>query len=311
MSPHWSLESMSDQSGRVAIVTGANSGLGYETAAGLAARGAHVVLACRDVAKAEGALDAMRRAHGNVSAECLPLDLASLDAVRGFAKEILDRFPRVDLLCNNAGVMALPYRRTADGFEMQLGTNHLGHFALTGLLLNRILERPDGRIVTVSSSLHRVGRIHWDDLQLERAYGKWRAYAQSKLANLLFAFELDRRLRRRSATARSLAAHPGYAATNLQSAGPRMAGARLFERAAAIGNRILAQSAAMGALPTLYAATCSDAEGGDYIGPSGIGEMKGHPRRVGASSRARDPEAAERLWAISEQLTGARFAALA
>jgi hypothetical protein len=311
MSAVWTADSMSDQSERVAVVTGANSGLGYETALALAGRGAHVVLACRDAAKAGRALDAIRAAHPNASVEVVALDLSSLASVRDFAKEIGARFPRLDLLCNNAGVMALPPRRTADGFEMQLGTNHLGHFALTGLLLDQLLATPGARVVTVSSTLHRPGRIHWDDLHLDRSYGKWRAYAQSKLANLLFAFELDRRLRKAGAQCSSVAAHPGYAATNLQFAGPQMAGARLFERASALGNRLFAQSAAMGALPTLYAATEPAVASGDYIGPGGPAEMKGHPRPVGASARARNASDAARLWSVSEELTGVRFAALA
>jgi NAD(P)-dependent dehydrogenase (short-subunit alcohol dehydrogenase family) len=304
-------EGIPDQRGRVAIVTGANSGIGYEAALALAGRGARVVLACRDRTRGEEAVARIRAAHPAAEAVLLPLDLASLASVRSFAEAFADRFDRLDLLCNNAGVMALPHRRTADGFEMQLGTNPLGHFALTGLLLDRLLAAPASRVVTVSSSVHRAGRIHWEDLQLERSYRKWRAYAQSKLANLLFAFELDRRLRRHAATAVSVAAHPGYAATNLQSVGPRMDGAMLFERAAAIGNRLFAQSAAMGALPTLYAATAIDVEGGDFVGPGGFAEMRGRPRKVRAITRAYDTGDAARLWSLSEELTGVRYTRLA
>ncbi|RIL05328.1 MAG: short-chain dehydrogenase [Proteobacteria bacterium] len=307
----WSAADVPDQSGRVAIVTGANSGLGFATASVLASRGAHVILACRDTDRGKGALDAITAAHPSAGVELQPLDLASLASVRAFAAAFAAQHERLDLLCNNAGVMALPPRRTADGFEMQLGTNHLGHFALTGLLLDRLLAAPAARVVTVSSTLHRPGRIHWDDLHLERSYRKWIAYAQSKLANLLFAHELDRRLRASGARAISAAAHPGYAATNLQTAGPRMAGARLFERLSLLGNRVFAQTADAGALPTLYAATAPDVQGGDYIGPGGFGEMRGAPRKVGCTARARNAADAARLWQLSESLTGVRFDALA
>lgn len=306
----WTAQDMSEQSGRVAIVTGGNSGIGFEAAAALAARGAHVVLACRDPGRAKSAVDAIRERHGEASIETQALDLASLASIRAFADRALAEHPRLDLLVNNAGVMAIPRRTTADGFEMQLGTNHLGHFALTGLLIERLLATEGARIVTVSSTVHRSGKIHFEDLQLERSYGKWRAYSQSKLANLLFAFELDRRLRAAGARAASVAAHPGYAATNLQFAGARMENRRGLERFFAFGNRVLAQSAAMGALPTLFAATHPAVASGDYVGPGGFAEAWGHPKKVGASKRARDAAAAGRLWNESERLTGVRFAAL-
>lgn len=306
----WSAADIPHQRGRIAIVTGANSGLGSETALALARKGAHVVLACRDAAKAQSALRTIRGANPAASAEVMALDLASLASVRTFAEAFVARYERLDLLCNNAGVMAIPRRRTADGFEMQLGTNHLGHFALTGLLLPRLLDTPGARVVSVSSSAHRPGRIHWEDLQFERRYRKWRAYAQSKLANLLFAFELDRRLRKAGASAISVAAHPGYAATNLQAVGARMEGARFLEQILALGNRFVAQSAAMGALPTLHAATASEVQGGDYFGPASLGEMWGAPRKVGSTARAKNPADASRLWELSEALTGVRFAAL-
>jgi NAD(P)-dependent dehydrogenase (short-subunit alcohol dehydrogenase family) len=304
----WSADDVPALRDRVAVVTGANSGIGYEAARVLAARGAHVVLACRDPAKGEEARRAILGAVPEASVELRPLDLASLESVRAFAAALAHE--RVDILCNNAGVMAIPARKTADGFEMQLGTNHLGHFALTGLLLERLLAAPAARVVTVSSTMHRPGRIHWHDLQLERSYSKWRAYAQSKLANLLFAFELERRLRRAGARAVSVAAHPGYASTNLQLAGARMQGSRLLERFFAFGNRLLAQDAAGGALPTLYAATAPDVRGGDYFGPGRMGELWGAPKRVGATARARDEADAARLWELSEQLTGVRYASL-
>ncbi len=306
----WSVTDIPDQSGRIAIVTGANSGLGSETALALAAKGAHVVLACRDASKAQSALGAIRVANANASIEVMALDLASLASIRAFSDAFNTKHARLDLLCNNAGVMAIPRRVTADGFEMQLGTNHLGHFALTGLLLPRLLATSKSRVVSVSSSAHRPGSIHFDDLQLERNYGKWRAYAQSKLANLLFAYELDRRLRKASASVISVAAHPGYAATNLQAVGARMEGARVSESIFGLGNRIFAQSAAMGALPTLYGATAPGVQGGDYFGPAGFSEMWGHPRKVGSNARSKDLTDAARLWELSEKLTDVRFAAL-
>jgi NAD(P)-dependent dehydrogenase (short-subunit alcohol dehydrogenase family) len=307
----WSAADVPDQRDRVAIVTGGNSGIGFEAAAVLAGRGAHVILACRDAGKAKGAVDAIRARHPSASVQTESLDLASLASVRAFADRVLAGQPRIDLLVNNAGVMAIPRRITADGFEMQLGTNHLGHFALTGLLLERLLATPAARVVTVSSSAHRPGSIHFDDLQLERRYRKWVAYAQSKLANLLFTYELDRRLRRVGASVASVAAHPGYAATNLQFTGARMENRPMLERFFVLGNRLLAQSAAMGALPTLYAATGGDVESGDYAGPGGAFEAWGNPTKVGSSPRARDVATARKLWEISEQLTGVRFSALA
>ena len=307
----WTANDIPDQSGRIAIVTGANSGLGSETALALAAKGAHVVLACRDAARAQGALDAISAAAPNASLEVMPLDLASLASIRAFAEAFAKRYATLDLLCNNAGVMAIPRRSTADGFEMQLGTNHLGHFALTGLLLQRLLDTPRSRVVNVSSSAHRPGKIHFDDLQLERGYGKWKAYAQSKLANLLFSFELDRRLRKAGASVISVAAHPGYAATNLQTVAAKMEGSKLSERFFEFGNRLFAQSAAMGALPTLHGATAPSVQGGDYYGPDRFFESWGHPKKVGSTTRAQDTAAAAQLWEISESLTDVRYAALA
>ena len=307
----WTAAQMPDLSGRTAVVTGANSGLGLETARELVRRGAHVVLACRDAARARAAADAIARETHVGTAEVGELDLASLASVRAFARGFRGAHDTLGLLVNNAGVMAIPRRTTADGFEMQLGTNHLGHFALTGLLLEALLGTPGARIVTVSSTAHRLGHIDFDDLQGERRYGAWRAYAQSKLANLLFAFELQRRLAASRADAISVAAHPGYAATQLQFVGPRLTGSSLMRGVMEFGNRLFAQDAAAGALPTLYAATALDVRGGDYVGPDGFAEMKGHPKRVAATARAHDAESAARLWEVSERLTGVRFAALA
>ena len=301
---------MPDLSGKTIIVTGGNSGIGYEAAQQLARKGSYVVLACRDMEKARAAIASITAAHREASLAALPLDLASLASIRSFASAFLAQHSALHVLCNNAGVMALPYRKTVDGFEMQFGTNHLGHFALTGLLLERLLATPGARVVNVSSGAHRMGAIRFDDLHWERGYRKWAAYGQSKLANLLFTYELQRKLAAGNANLISVACHPGYAATNLQLAGPRMAGATFMESLSQLANRYVAQSAAMGALPTLHAATAPDVRGGDYIGPAGLGEMWGHPKKVQSNRRSHDTAVAAKLWEISEQLTGVRYSAL-
>jgi NAD(P)-dependent dehydrogenase (short-subunit alcohol dehydrogenase family) len=306
----WSAEQIPDLSGKTIVVTGGNSGLGFETARALARRKARVVIACRSAEKAQGAIGEITAADPGAAVEAMELDLASLASVRAFAKAFLGRFPKLDVLVNNAGVMALPKRETVDGFEMQLGTNHLGHFALTGLLLEPLLATPGSRVVTLSSTIHKSGRIRFDDLQSEKRYQKWTAYGQSKLANLLFAYELQRRLAAKRADTISVAAHPGYAATNLQFAGPRMQGSSLLETVMHVMNRVLSQSAAMGALPTLYAATAPGVKGGDYFGPSGFAELGGPPRKVGSSKRSHDTADAAKLWEISADLTGIRYEAL-
>jgi NAD(P)-dependent dehydrogenase (short-subunit alcohol dehydrogenase family) len=282
--------------GKTVIVTGANSGIGHAAAAALAGAGATVVLAVRDQAKGEVAAAALPG-----MTEVRPLDLASLDSVRAFAAAWQGD---IDLLINNAGVMIPPLSRTADGFELQFGTNHLGHFALTNLLLPHVAA--DGRVVTVSSDAHKSGAIDFDDLNWERKpYRPWRAYGQSKLANLLFTTELQRRLTEAGSTVKATAAHPGYAATNLQS----HSGSRLLAFAMEhVGNRLIAQDAAGGALPTLYAAV-ADIPGGSFAGPSGpfgLG-LRGAPKLVARSAAARDAEAARRLWLVSEELTGVAF----
>ncbi|HET9125223.1 MAG TPA: oxidoreductase [Solirubrobacteraceae bacterium] len=280
-----------DQSGRTAVVTGASSGIGREAAAALAARGAHVVLAVRNLDRGRAAAAGM---HG--STEVRELDLADLASVRAFAAA----WERpLDLLINNAGVMVPPLGRTADGFELQIGTNHLGHFALTNLLLPQIVDR----VVTVSSMAHRQGAIDFEDLNWEhRPYRRWRAYGQSKLANLLFTLELQRRLTEAGSAVRALAAHPGYASTNLQS----HSGSALGDLVMQLGNRLFAQSAEAGALPTLYAAV-ADVPGGSYAGPAGLGEQRGPATLVGRSRAAYDIAVARRLWTVSEELTGVRF----
>jgi NAD(P)-dependent dehydrogenase (short-subunit alcohol dehydrogenase family) len=280
-----------DQTGRTVVITGANSGIGKEAARVLAHRGARVVLAVRSAARGEAAA---REIGGRT--EVRPLDLASLASIRAFA----DAWEGpIDVLINNAGVMATPLTRTEDGFELQIGTNHLGHFALTNLLLPHVTRR----VVTVSSVAHRTGRIDLTDLNWEhRRYQAWPAYGQSKLANLLFSSELQRRLTAVGSAVIATAAHPGYAATGLQS----HTGSRLQGLAMSIGNAIFAQSAAAGALPTLYAAV-AEVPPDAYVGPSQLGESRGAPTLVGRSARAKDAQQAARLWELSEQLTGAGF----
>jgi NAD(P)-dependent dehydrogenase (short-subunit alcohol dehydrogenase family) len=304
MAEKWTADRIPDQSGRLAIVTGANSGLGLVTARELARAGATVVMGCRDCDRGGAAMDAIEAALPDARLTVEELDLANLESVRAFAQRIKDRGDGLDLLINNAGVMASPRRYTADGFELQFGTNHLGHFALTGLLIGEMEGRDDARVVTLSSGAHRMGRIAFDNLGGERRYFRWRAYGQSKLANLLFALELDRRLRGAGSTVKSLAAHPGYAATNLQHAGPPSLDSTIMK----VSNRVLAQSDEMGALPTLYAATEPGLEGGTFVGPDGFAQQRGHPRPVGMSGAARDEQVARRLWEVSEQMTGVRFA---
>jgi len=303
----WSADDLPDLSGKPIVVTGGNSGSGYEAAIQFARRQARVVLACRNMDKAHAAAERIAALAPGAPVEAMALDLSSLVSVRSFADAFKARNRMLHVLCNNAGVMAIPYSRTADGFEMQFGTNHLGHFALTGLLLDRLLAADGARVVTVSSGAHKMGQIHFDDLKLEHGYGKWRAYGQSKLANLLFAYELQRRIEAAGAKLISVACHPGYAATNLQAMGPRMSGSAMMETLMGLSNRLFAQSAAMGALPTLYAATAPELRGGEYIGPDGLGEMWGHPTKVDSNAASHDTAAAARLWQISEQLTNVRY----
>lgn len=303
----WTADDVPDVSGRTVVITGGNGGIGFEAARVLARRHAKVVIACRSVERARAAASAITAANPDAAIEVMELDLASLASVRAFADAFHRQYRRLDVLCNNAGVMALPYRRTADGFEMQFGTNHLGHFALTGLLADLLLGTAGARVVTVSSGMHHVGSMRFDDLQSEHGYGKWRAYGQSKLANLLFAFELQRRADRAGAKLISAGCNPGYIATNLQAAGPKMEGSALMESFWAWSNRWFAEDGATGALPTLYAATASDVRGGDYIAPIYYGRGRGTPHRAKSSARARDPHAAARLWEVSERLTGVHY----
>jgi NAD(P)-dependent dehydrogenase (short-subunit alcohol dehydrogenase family) len=307
----WTARDILSQAGRVAVVTGANSGLGLVTTRELARAGARVVMGCRDLARGETARADVTAQVPDAQVEVRRVDLASLASIREFADTLRADVPTIDLLVNNAGVMAIPRQETDDGFEMQLGTNHLGHFALTGLMLPTLIGQAGSRVVTVSSTAHKPGRIDFDDLMGERSYKKWAAYYQSKLANLLFAYELQRRLDAAGLATISVAAHPGYAATNLQQVGPRMEGSRAGALLMSLGNSLLAQSDDKGALPQLYAATAPDVRGGEYFGPDGIAESRGHPKRVDSTKASKDTDAARRLWEASEQFTGVRYDALA
>jgi NAD(P)-dependent dehydrogenase (short-subunit alcohol dehydrogenase family) len=290
------------------LVTGGNSGIGKEAVRLLAERGADVLLGARDRGKGLAAAGDIGQTSGTIRVQ--ELDLADLTHVEHAAAQVGGRWDRLDVLVNNAGVMATPHRQTVDGFELQLGTNHLGHVALTAHLLPLLLRRdgrPPARVVTVTSALHRMGRIHHDDLNLERGYDPWVAYGQSKLANLLFTFELERRAEAAGAPLEAVAVHPGWAATNLQAAGPRMSGSRLRAGAMRVLNVLFAQSPARGALPTVAAATSPHAAGGDVIGPRGPGQWRGRPTQVSVSAAARDEATAARLWEASLELTGVAF----
>ena len=297
----WTTHNIPDQTGKIVIITGANSGLGLESTRALADKGAHVIMACRDTGKGWTAMAPILDANPAAALEVMPLDLADLSSVRAFAAAFSNKHSRLDILMNNAGVMALPQRQeTADGFEMQFGVNHLGHFALTGLLLDHLLATPNSRVVTVSSNAHKVGRIQFDNLDAEKSYSQWGAYCQSKLANLLFAYELQRRLDESDANTISVAAHPGYAATNLQRT----------SKLSLLMNRLIAQDQATGALPQLRAATAADVRGGDYYGPDRFFEQRGHPVKVQSNRASHDEAVARRLWSVSEKLTGVQYRGL-
>ena len=302
----WSADDIPDLSGQTAVVTGANSGLGYQTALQLARHGAHVILACRDPGRGAEALSRLRASAPGAPVELVRLDLSDLSSVRTFAAELTRAKEGLDILVNNAGVMAIPPQKTADGFEMQFGTNHLGHFALTGLLLPSLLARRGARVVTVSSNAALFGRMRFDDLQAERRYSRWPAYAQSKLANQLFMLELNRRAKKAGLDLVSVGSHPGYSATNLGASTNDSA----FQTAMAIGDRLFAQSDAAGALPSLYAACAADVVGGEYFGPDQLFGMRGRPTRISPVRAARDEASARRLWEVSTDLTGVGFDAL-
>ncbi|MFI5668135.1 oxidoreductase [Streptomyces sp. NPDC051704] len=302
----WNAENIPDQSGRTAVVTGANSGIGYVAARELARRGADVVLACRSSARGRAAVVRLRSEVPGAEVEFLPLDLADLASVREFAHVHGQRRTSLDLLVNNAGVMALPYGRTADGFETQFGVNHLGHFALTGLLLPQLLAAaPGARIVTVSSGFHALGDVDLDDPNGDQGYRRWIAYGRSKTANLLFTHELARRLEACGSGIVAAAAHPGYASTNLHAGASRQEGHRPMSRLMGLGAAVLAQSAASGALPTLYAATAPGVTPDAFYGPR-LG-WRGAPARSWRAKWTLDDASGERLWALSQKLTSVPY----
>src|SRR5580704_3964647 len=303
----WTADDIPDLSGKTIVVTGGNSGIGYEAALEFARKRAEVILACRDLGKARTAAAKIAASATGATVDVMELDLSNLASVRGFSDAFHLKHQALHVLCNNAGVMAIPYRQTADGFEMQFGTNHLGHFALTGPLLDRLLATDGARVVNVSSTGHRFGSIRFDDLQWKNGYRKWRAYGQSKLANLLFTLELQRKVYAAGKKLLAVACHPGYAATNLQAVGPQMSGQSVMGYLSEVGNQYLAKRAAMGALPTEYAAVAPDVRGGDYIGPDGMAELWGNPAHVGRSAAAQDAAAAAQLWEVSEQLTNVHY----
>jgi NAD(P)-dependent dehydrogenase (short-subunit alcohol dehydrogenase family) len=296
----WTPADMPDQTGRTALVTGANSGLGFQTSLELVRKGARVLMACRNPAKADTALGLIRTQVPGGSVELVSLDLSSLASVEQAAEDVTRRLPHLDLLVNNAGIMAVPQGVTADGFELQFGTNHLGHFALTGRLLPLLKAAEAPRVITVSSGAHVVGKIDFEDLQGDTGYGRWRAYGQSKLANLLFTSELQRRA---GGALLAAAAHPGYAATHLQEG----QGQVLFQALMTVGNRVLAQTDVQGAWPSLYAATMPDVLGDAYYGPH-LMSLRGHPVPTWRTASAKDAAVAARLWDVSEELTKVHFA---
>jgi NAD(P)-dependent dehydrogenase (short-subunit alcohol dehydrogenase family) len=293
----WGIEDIPDQSGRTVIVTGANSGLGLETARALARKGASVIFACRSEEKAEAAIADVRMEHPKAALRFIALDLGNLESVHAFSESVLGECDRLDLLVNNAGVMVPPLGRTTDGFELQLGTNYLGHFVLSARLLPLYSNTPGSRVVTLSSIAHRIGRIDFDNLNAERINLAWLFYGQSKLACLMFAYELQRRLDRSGIETRSIAAHPGSTVTNLQQ----------HSLPSRISQHLLSQPVTQGALPTLYAATAAKARGGAYYGPDGFMETTGWPAEAGSSARSRDVETSRRLWRAAEELTGTLF----
>lgn len=296
---NWKAENIKDQSGLVAIVTGSSSGIGYEAARVLANKGAEVIVAVRNAGKGNAAAEKIRAQNNKTNVKTMILDLADLSSVRNFAADFQANYSRLDLLINNAGVMIPPYGKTADGFELQFGTNHLGHFALTGLLLPILANTKNARIVNVSSGAHNAGNIDFDDLTWEkRGYSSWRAYGDSKIANLYFTYELNKKLKENGLDTISTAAHPGYTNTELQR----------HLSLIAFMNSFLAQDISIGALPTLRAATEKNLKGSEYFGPGGFMEMWGHPVQVKSNQLSHDEKIAQKLWTVSEELTGVKFA---
>ena len=308
VSEDWTVENIPDLTGKVIIVTGANSGIGFEAAKEFTRKGAQTILGCRSMDKAQAALADIQAEIPGAPAEVMPLDLASLASVRQFAEAFKAKYDRLDVLVNNAGIMMVPYGTTEDGFERQFGTNHLGHFALTGLLLDLLLKTPGSRVVNISSSGHRMGSMDFDNLMYDagNGYSPMRAYGRSKLANLLFTYELQRRFNAAGVEAMALAAHPGSSSTNL---GNHLSDRWYFKALYPVMLQ-LAQSSAMGALPTIRAAVDPEAKGGEYYGPGGFMEQRGYPVVVGSNQASHNEADARQLWQVSEELTGVSFGAL-
>jgi NAD(P)-dependent dehydrogenase (short-subunit alcohol dehydrogenase family) len=303
----WTAADLPDLSDRTFVVTGANSGLGLETTRMLATRGARVVMACRNQEKGRDAMASIQAGLPTARLELTKLDLGSLASIRACAADLQARFPVIDVLVNNAGIMAVPRTLTEDGFEVQIGTNHFGHFALTGLLFDSLRRAPAPRVVSVSSIAHTLGRMDFDDLMGARRYQKWSAYAKSKLANLLFVYELHRRLQARGIEVLAAGAHPGYSSTNLQAVGPKQEGSAFGAWMMSAGNAMFAQPAERGALPTIYAAAAPGVASGDYYGPDGLFEVWGYPKKVTSNAASHDSVAAQKLWDASVKLTGVDF----
>lgn len=299
MASRWDESRLSDQSGKTMVITGGNSGIGFEAAKMLAGKGARVVLAVRSMERGQEAARAIRASNPEAEVDVMHLDLSRLDSVRNFADAYLAKYDSLSVLVNNAGVMAPPHRKTTDGFELQFGTNHLGHFALTGRLLPRLLQTEGSRVVVVSSAAHKAGKIHFENLDGSKRYRRWAFYSQSKLANLLFMRELQRRLAAAGAKTIAVACHPGFASTKLVSNG--------MGNLLGVLSKPFGQSAYMGALPTVYAATESGLQGGAYVGPTGRGGMRGYPGLSPSTTLSKDMDLAKRLWALSEQLTGVQY----
>jgi len=313
----WTADDIPNLTGKIAVVTGANSGIGFAATKALAWKGAHVVMACRNLEKAQKAMAKIREEVPNASLEIIQIDLADLSSIQNLAQEFMNKHQSLHILLNNAGIMWTPKLQTVDGFELQLGTNHLGHFALTGRLMEVILNTDGSRVVTMSSSGHRSGKINFNDLQCDQSYSRFGAYAQSKLANLLFAYELHRKLRAAGSSVLSVCSDPGAVRTNLVTTGMGMSsGGGVMRRIASFLMQVvfliilspllvLTQSAENGSLSILYAATSPEAESGAYYGPSGL--KRSSPKRVESSEASHDVEVARRLWEISSELTGVRF----
>jgi NAD(P)-dependent dehydrogenase (short-subunit alcohol dehydrogenase family) len=304
---NWSADDIPDLEGKTVVITGANSGLGFEASKMFAENNAEVIMACRSIKRGKDAKEDIEEKIEEPNLEVKKLDLADLESVKNFAEEFKANHEQLDILCNNAGVMAIPREETEDGFEKQFGVNHLGHFALTSKLFPALESAENARIVTQSSGLHKKGEIDFDDLMHKEEYNPQQVYSDSKLANLLFAYELDRKIRREGLDIKSVGCHPGYAATSLQTRGAEKSGNKIKKFAMKAMNKVVAQSAHTGALPMMYAAVGKDIEGGDYTGPGGLMNMRGLPEKQESSEASYETSTAEKLWAVSEELTGIDF----